>query len=107
MQQNVESEDDFDASLHGFDTSGYFEIPVEWDILVSASDTCLDGYAPGFVEKEVVKQLPASITYRIWQNELGELGTVEIRKLRSGISQIYISGVPLKFRRYFANLAEG
>jgi hypothetical protein len=79
----------------GFDISGGFEIPVEWDILVSVSHKCLNGYAQGFVEKEIMNQMPASITYRIWQEDLGELGTVEIMKLRVGFSEIIISGVPL------------
>lgn len=92
--KNNEPEEEFDASLYGFDIHASFEIPVEWDILVSASDTSLNG-PRGFLEKEIVKQLPASITYRIWNNELGELGTIEIRKLRQGLSQIYISGVSL------------
>lgn len=92
--KNNESKEEFDASLYGFDIHASFEIPVEWDILVSASDASLNG-PRGFLEKEIIKQLPASITYRIWNNELGELGTIEIRKLRQGLSQIHISGVPL------------
>lgn len=92
--KNNESEEEFDASLYGFDIHASFEIPVEWDILVSASDASLNG-PRGFLEKEIIKQLPASITYRIWNNELGELGIIEIRKLRQGLSQIDISGISL------------
>jgi hypothetical protein len=84
-----------DNLIVGFDISGSFEIPVEWDILVSISHKCLDGYARGFVEKEIINKLPASTSYRIWQEQLGELGMVEITKLRAGFSEIRISGVPL------------
>ncbi len=78
----------------GFDISGSFEFPVEWDILASISYKCINGYAPGFVEKEIINdKLPTSITYRIWQKDLGELGTVEITKLRDGFSEINISGI--------------
>jgi hypothetical protein len=72
-----------------------YQIPVEWDVLAAASDSCLAGYAPGFVNYQVIKQTPASATYRLWQDELGELGTVEIRKLRVGLSEIHFSGLPL------------
>ncbi len=84
-----------DLPTIGFDVSASFEIPIPWDILVSASDSCLQGYAPGFVKYEIVKKLPASTTYRLWQNELGELGTVEFRKLGASNSEIGISGVPM------------
>jgi hypothetical protein len=84
----------YDA-IKGFDIAASFEVPVDWDVLTSVSDRCLDGYAPGFVEKEPInKNSPASITYRIWQEDLGELGTVEITKLRPGLSKILVSGVP-------------
>ena len=79
----------------GFDISGSFEIPVEWNVLESHSEKCLDGFAPNYVEKEVIKKKSVSTTYRIWQEDLGELGTVEIIKLRDGFSEIVISGVPM------------
>ncbi len=74
---------------------GVFQVPIDWDVLVAASHSCLDGYARGFVEKEIINQLPGNIIYRIWQQDLGELGTIEIRKLRAGLSQIKPSGIPL------------
>jgi hypothetical protein len=78
----------------GFDISASFTIPIPWDILVTASDSCLRGYAPDFVEHEIIKQLPASVTYRLWQIDLGELGTVKVRKLGVNNAEINISGVP-------------
>jgi len=91
--QNKESAE-MDLPEIGFEIAASFVVPLPWDVLVSASDSCLKGYAPGFVEFEIVKQLPASIIYRLWQSELGELGTVEIRKLGTSNSEIDISGVP-------------
>jgi hypothetical protein len=92
--EQEQTNNDVEVSEIGFDISASFTIPLPWDVLVSASDSCLKGYAPSFVEHEIIKQLPASVTYRIWQNELGELGIVEIRKLGISNSEIHISGVP-------------
>lgn len=75
-------------------TRGFWEIPIEWEILVSVSDSCLDGYVPGWIDKEVAEQLPAKITYRLWSDGLGDLGTIEITKLRTGFSEVHFSGVP-------------
>ena len=98
MKQSVNtSPDDVDDNLDpGFDISGIFTLPIDWDVLASASDSCLDGHGfTGYVNKKIVNKLAASVTYRIWQDDLGELGTVEIRKLRDGLSQIEISGVDM------------
>jgi len=96
MQRDTDNKSDIDLSTIGFDISGIFILPVDWDVLASASDSCLDGHGfTGSVNKEIVNNLAASVTYRIWQDDLGELGTVEIRKLRDGFSQIEISGVDM------------
>jgi len=91
----MDDDTDIDVNAIGFDISGGFEIPVEWDVLEAHSEKCLNGFAPNYVDKEVIKQKSVSTTYRIWQEDLGELGTVEIIKLRDGFSEIVISGVPM------------
>jgi hypothetical protein len=68
------------------------EILVEWDILAAASHSCLAGRASGFIEREVILQTPASMTWRLWTKDLGEFGTFEVRKIRAGVSQIHFSG---------------
>lgn len=77
--------------------SGSFsaELPVEWDVLAAASDRCLVGRARGFVEREIVRTTPASSIWRLWQEDLGEFGTFEVRKIRPGCSQITFSGLGL------------
>jgi len=98
--QNVkQSGEEASNILKGHELKAIWAVPVDWDVLVSASHSCIDGYAPGFVNKEIINQLPASIKYRIWQRELGELGTIEIRKLRVGFSQIEASGIPMGAER--------
>lgn len=69
------------------------EIEVEWDILSAASHSCLAGRARGFIEREIIQQTPASITWRLWMKDLGEFGTFEIRKIRAGWSNIHFSGI--------------
>ena len=78
MQRDTDNKSDIDLSTIGFDISGIFILPVDWDVLASASNSCLDGHGfTGSVNKEIVNNLAASVTYRIWQDDLGELGTVE------------------------------
>lgn len=71
------------------------EIKIEWDILAAVSDRCLAGMANGFLEREQIKSLetPASMTWRLWTRDLGEFGTLEIRKIRAGWSSIHFSGI--------------
>ena len=67
------------------------DIPVEWDVLASASKNCLVTPRKD-LHKEVVSELAASITWRLWQRDLGDFGTFEVRKLRAGWAQICFSG---------------
>jgi len=69
------------------------EFPIEWDVLVSVSESCLKGRIAGFIEQEEIRRLPASITWRLWTHDLGEYGTVEITKLRPGVSKVVFSGL--------------
>jgi len=72
------------------------ELPIEWDILVAASDRCLMGRVRGFVEREIVRETPASCLWRLWNYELGEFGIFEVRKIRPGWSQVTFSGLDFK-----------
>jgi hypothetical protein len=72
---------------------GTHELPVDYDVLVGASEKCLKGKVNGWVEIEKINETIASTTYRLWQKQLGELGTIEIRKLRDRASQVAISAV--------------
>jgi hypothetical protein len=67
------------------------DIPVEWDALAAASANCLVTPRKD-LQKEVVSELAASVTWHLWQRDLGDFGTFEVRKLRAGWSQIYFSG---------------
>lgn len=71
-----------------------FILPVEFDVLVAATNVCLRGYAPGWVEYDDPKIMPGSATWRISQNELGSLGDITIRKLPRGESQVDCERVP-------------
>jgi len=91
------------------DIRGIWKLQIVWGILTSVSEKCLDGYVPkmlplpgitAWIEKEIVKQLPAkSITYRLWSDRWGEVGEMEITKLRASLSQVHFSGVPLGAER--------
>jgi hypothetical protein len=79
----------------GFDISGFWEVPVDWDILAAASDSCLNGFG-GIAKHDNFSPTSASIIYNLHLIiDSSDLGTVEIRKLRTGLSLISISGVPL------------
>ena len=85
------------ATQRGPVMSEHSDIPADWEALASASPDCLRGYAPGWAEVEVVQQLPGSITYRVRQEQLGGLGTVEIRKMRDRLSKITFANAPHDF----------
>ncbi len=72
---------------------GFAELPVEWDVLAVASDECLEGRAPGFVERERIRDKPGLVLWRLWNDELGELGAFEVRKLGPKRSQITFYGL--------------
>ena len=78
----------------GFDISGFWELPVDWDILVAASDSYLrDG---PIAKGKIINQTPASVSYGLsLPEDSSDLGYVRIRKLRAGLSELYITGVPL------------
>lgn len=83
----------------GFEITGFWELLVEWDVLAAASFSCLDGFGP-IAKKEKIAETPASVTYQLLsRGDSSNLGTVEIRKLRTGVSQIHITGVPLGAER--------
>jgi hypothetical protein len=67
-----------------------FELPVPFDILDAATIDCLPGYAPGFVDftREVIT--PALIVFKMRQRDLGELGTIDLRKLSDKVTQLFI-----------------
>ncbi len=77
-----------------------FEWEVEFDALAAATERCLWGYAPGWVEVQQEKAAVGSVTFRLSQDELGDLGTVTVRKLRAGWSQVDFSGPPLQGNRH-------
>jgi hypothetical protein len=68
------------------------KIPIEWDVLAAVSNDCLVG-PRGFVEREIVMTTPASVIWRLWNCELGEMGTFEVRKTGAELSQITFSGL--------------
>lgn len=68
------------------------ELPIEWDVLAAVSEDCLTGREKGFLEKEVVKETAASVVWRLRHHDLGDFGTFEVRKIRTGWSQIRFSG---------------
>lgn len=68
------------------------ELPIEWDILAAASARSLVGRVRGWLENEIIQKTPASVLWRLWNYELGEFGTFEVRKIRPGWSQVTFSG---------------
>lgn len=68
------------------------EMPIEWDTLAAASADCLTGRKKGFLEKELVSQIPGKVIWHLRHRDLGDFGTFEVRKLRAGWSQICFSG---------------
>lgn len=72
-----------------------YEFPIEFEVLVAATEACLPGYAPGWINFESKRETPGSIVYRLWQDQLEDLGTVEVRKLRPVLSLVTFKGPPL------------
>jgi hypothetical protein len=69
------------------------EIPVEWDTLVDVSDRCMMRRIPGFVERKVVIPMRAGVLWQLSTEDLGDLGTLEILKIRPKWSRITFSGL--------------
>ena len=70
------------------------ELPIPYDVLVAHTEVCLAGYSPGFVEFAKEKETPGSTTYKLWQDELGELGIVRVAKLRDRLSEVIFNDPP-------------
>src|ERR1041384_7427267 len=70
-------------------------LPISFEILDAATERCLPGFAPGFInfKKDSEDSVPGSMTVRkLWQGDLGDMGTVSVEKLRIEESQIDFSG---------------
>lgn len=74
---------------------GIWELDIRFEVLAAAVDLCLAGYAAGAVEYEVERQTPGSVTYRMVQAALGDLGIVRVRALSAVRSELAIGGPPL------------
>ena len=69
-------------------------LPAEWDALARVSDRCLNGRGASFCQAEIIPDggLPAGVKWRLFC-PLGELGTVEVYKIRPGMAGIIFSGL--------------
>lgn len=91
----VQPESPQETAQTAFEKTGIWELPVEWDVLAAASESCLDGFA-GTASHEIIRQTPASVIFGLKTVDDGsDLGTVEIKKIRAGFSELHIRGIPL------------
>jgi hypothetical protein len=75
---------DFRSSIH--------EIPVEWDVLTAASNGCLKNLDIDGLEVKLSSQIPGSVVWQLRDQDYGNFGTLEVRKIGKGWSQIRFSG---------------
>ncbi len=75
-----------------------WRIPVEWDILAAASTSWLSEIKKTRFVEEKAREKSHSVTvlgnsWQLWNYELGEMGTLYIRKISLERSEIFFSGI--------------
>jgi len=73
--------------------STWRDIPVEWDVLGAAVERCLQNTPAGFVECRLLHRAAHSMVFRLSHKELGDLGLLEIYRLRAGESDLRLMGI--------------
>ena len=83
-----------DRQTRGSGLAATWKLLIPFDILDAAVNRDLHGYAPGFVEFERREDTHGSVVYRMWQEDLGDLGTLTVRKAGDRTSVLEVSNPP-------------
>ncbi len=70
------------------------ELPVPFDVLDAAVNEFLPGYIRGWVKMSRKEMSHGSVVYELWQNQLGDLGKIKLRKKADEISELNVNRPP-------------
>jgi hypothetical protein len=75
-------------------TTGIYILHKPFDILDAAVFEYLPGFGGGWVDFEREEATHGSVVYRLSQDQLGDLGTIKLRKLGDDLSELSVDGPP-------------
>jgi len=85
-------------------------LEIPFDVMDGLAATCIPGFAPGFMDFRREQVDPGRVIYHLLQDNLGELGTLEIVDAGDGVTLewkvIPVPGQEMTERRQ-AHLANG
>ncbi|MCB9008358.1 MAG: hypothetical protein H6656_13480 [Ardenticatenaceae bacterium] len=75
---------------------GYIiEVPFPLDIFDAATNRCLPGYEHGVVDFKREQTTLGSVIYHLRQEQLGNLGSIEIHKIHPEITEVHFIDPPM------------